>query len=496
MTTLTPPAPAAATPTDGGRTVAPLSRRAVLLGAVVITLSGLGAGLLLGVGRGLLDERTIIALGALGGAALAVAAATRFWAVVVGMFVVRASLDALKISDYTQGSNAFDPSVTIGLVFVAAAAAWLVAQRRSGELHPLSQPTKWFLGLAGVGTLSALAAGSPSSVGVSMKIWAGALMLTVLEQAYRQRPERINAVLVAGAASAVVPAMVAVAQLAGPRQLAEFAAVSRIQGTFVHPNPFATYLVLLAIMALALRPHLRGWARVSATAVLAVGSVLTLFTYARGGWIAMVLGVLVVGAYQDRRLIAAVVAVVIAVLLLVPSVTTRLSDLSSNEVSADYADNSLAWRIDYWGRLLPLTADNPVTGIGLDQVLERSPERLMPHNSYVQALVETGALGLFALLGLIVSTTLAVRDVLRRAAPGLGRGVAVGAAAVGIGWAAQMATENLLTQAAIFWYLSGPVAFVLALRATLPASATAGEPAPGDAAETEPALVTADGARP
>ena len=148
-----------------------------------------------------------------------------------------------------------------------------------------------------------------------------------------------------------------------------------------------------------------------------------------------------------------------------PSVSARLSDLNKPRVEGRGDPNSLAWRVSYWGRLLPMTAENPITGIGLDQVLERTPEKLMPHNSFVQALVETGVLGLTCLLGLIFSTGRALRDAIRGAPPGLGRGVAIGAAAAGLGWVSQLISENLLTQAAIYWYLVAPVAWALADRA-------------------------------
>jgi putative inorganic carbon (HCO3(-)) transporter len=449
--------------------VEPLPMATKLLGAVLVAAVGLAAGLLFGVGRSLLDRDAVMVLAVAVGVGAAVLAATRFWAMVVVMFVARASLDAFKLDDYTKGANALDPGVVVGLVFVAAAAAWLLAQWRSGELRRPSAPAAWFVGLASAATLSALASGSVSSLGVSLKVWAGALMLVVLEQAYRQRPERVTVVLAAGAASLVVPALVGFWQLSQPRELEKFLEVSRINGTFVHANPYATYLVVVAVMALALLPHLRGPAKAAAALALVAASVLTLFTYARGGWIALVLGVLVVGSYQDRRLVAAVVAVSTAAFVFVPSVATRLSDLTDTTEIVNGNANSLSWRIGYWERLLPLAKENPLTGIGLDQVMVRSPERLMPHNSYIQALVEMGLFGIVALAGLVLSTVVAVRTVVRRTAPGPTRAVAVGTAAIGVGWLVQMASENLLTQAAIFWYLAGPVAYVLAVRDRLPA---------------------------
>lgn len=457
------------------RPVEPLSKTMVVLAAVLLGAVGLGSGLLFGIGDPFLDRETVMIVAGVVGLIVAVATATRYWFVVVAMFVLRASLDALKLEnnqakgvivDPTAATNAFDPGVIIALVMLASGVGWLITQKRSGRLHPMSGPTKWFLGLAGAGSLSALSSGAlAASFGVSLKIWAGAIMMAVLEQAYRQKPARIKAILGAGAASLIIPAFVGIQQLLGPQELAAYLQVSRIRGTFVHPNPFATYLVIVAVVALAVRPHLRRGQRLAADAVFALASVLTLFTYARGAWVALLLGIIVVGAFQDKRLIVIMIGAVLAALFLVPSVSARLSDLGNTEQIVNGNPNSLAWRISYWERLMPLAAENPVTGIGLDRVLVRTPEKLMPHNTVVQALVETGVVGLGALLGLVCSTAIALRDVIRRTPPGLARGVAVGAAAAGLGWVTQLGSENLLTQAAIFWYLAGPTAFALALRA-------------------------------
>jgi O-antigen ligase len=442
---------------------------------------GLAFGMLFGVGRAYLGQNAIMVFAGLIGVGLTLAAATRFWSVVVLLFVVRSSLDSFKLggaappadaataangANAAASANTLDPGVVVALVFLMAATMWLIAQWRAGELRPASRPTKWFAALAAVGLVSAAGSGYPvGSFQTGLKICAGALMLAVLEQVYLSRPDRGRHVLAAGAASLLYPAYVAFRQLTGTSGVEQYLEVSRIRGTFVHSNSFATFLVIVAVMALALRPHLRGWSRLAANVTFALSATLTLFTYARGAWIALVLGMILIGVCQDRRLLGLVIVAIFAVAIFVPSVSTRLSDLNKPRVEGRGDPNSLAWRVSYWGRLLPMTAENPITGIGLDEVVRRTPEKLMPHNSFVQALVETGVVGLTCLLGLIFSTGRALRDAIRGAPPGLARGMAIGAAAAGLGWLSQLISENLLTQAAIYWYLVAPIAWVLADRA-------------------------------
>ena len=438
-----------------------LSVPAQVLALVVMLVGGAAAGIALG-SEAVGSKEAVILGGALVGVAMALVAATRFWALVLLLFVVRSSIDALKIGKLGEASSALDPGIIVGLVFLAAGATWLFAQWRSGLLFKLSWPTRWFFALAASASLSAL--GSTHhvhSLETSLKIWAGALMWAVLEQAFREKPERGRQILAAAAASLIIPAVVAFQQLQNPAPLEAYLSVSRITGTFVHSNPFASYLVILATVAAAVITHLPGKAKIAAGAVFAVASTFTLFTYARGAWIALVLGLIVIGVRQDRRILLAIVAGLLVVIVAVPSVTSRLSDLNKDREVGKGDPNSLAWRITYWERLLPLTIANPITGIGLEEVLLTQPEKLQPHNVFVQTTVETGLLGLGSLIGLAVSSAMALGRAMRKAKPGLERGIVIGGAGAALGVLSQLASENLLTQAAIHWYLGAAVAFAL-----------------------------------
>ena len=110
-------------------------------------------------------------------------------------------------------------------------------------------------------------------------------------------------------------------------------------------------------------------------------------------------------------------------------------------------------------------ADAKTPSGDFEQVLAQSEEGLQPHNVFVQTVVETGLVGLTCLVGLCAAMAGELRRAVRRTPPGLWRGVAVGAAAAALGVFAQLFTENLLTQAAMHWYLAGPVAFAVAVLA-------------------------------
>lgn len=426
-----------------------------LVAAVLMVACGLAAGTLVTTG---VSQQMVIVVGAGVGLALAIVAASRFWWVVLALFLVRSSLDALKLGHYSEGSSTLDPGVIVGLVFLLSGSVWLFAQWRTRSWQPLSATSKWFAALGAAGLAAAVLAHDPIASGrVGLKLCAGALMYAVLEQVLQQRPERIKTLLAAAGASVAIPALVAFGQLRSPAQLEEFLDVSRIQGTFVHPNPFATYLVIICVVAAAILPHVRGLARWAAVAAGSVSGVFAFFTYARGAWIALFLGLTVIGILQDRRILAGLAVGLVAVVLFVPSFTSRLSDLDNEAVQGRGDPNSLAWRFSYWQELLPRTAENPITGIGLDEVLRSSDDSLQPHNVVVQTVVETGLVGLICLIGLCTAMASDLRRALRDGPKGLPRGVAVGGAAAAIGVLFQFSGENLLTQAAIHWYLAVPV---------------------------------------
>jgi len=434
------------------------------MGVVLLGL-GLGIGQFFSTQSDFASIGFVAVLGLVVGSIMGFIAITRFWWVVVALFFLRSSLDSFRLGNSAGGAGSnLSPSIVAGAVFLGGGTLWLFAKWRAGELHRMSRPTRWFLGFAIVTVLSAGGSTQPVSTVVSAsKVLAGALMFAVLEQAYREKPERLKVVLAAAGASLVIPAFVSVRQLMTGPEAGDFVDVGRIRGTFVHPNPFASYLVLIAPVALALYPHLSGRQRRAAQLVGAVAGLLTLFTYTRGAWGALLISVLYIGWKQDKRIIVGMFVLMAVVFIAVPSVSTRLADLDNQRQVGQGDPNSLAWRFDYWARLLPMTADSPLIGIGLDQVLVTSEEKLQPHNSLVQAMVETGLLGFVMLSGFIITAALDLRYAIRTAAPGLPRGVAIASAAAALGLLVQMLSENLLTQAVLHWYLAAVLAWPLAM---------------------------------
>jgi putative inorganic carbon (HCO3(-)) transporter len=232
--------------------------------------------------------------------------------------------------------------------------------------------------------------------------------------------------------------------------------IKRVRGTFDQANGFSRYLLFIIIMGVALYPHVpKRWRIPMLAGLVGLGSLMIL-TYTRSSWLALVIGLLVVGWLQSKKLLLVLIAMGLGVALFVPSVVNRFSDLTADNgpsTALTGEGNSLAWRFSYWTQVVNLAADNPVTGIGLRVTEVISGGNKQPHNDFVRAYVELGAIGLMAyILLLIAMARVAFRGV-RDARAGWQRGVAVGFAGCFVAFVLVSLVANVMSQAVVLWYL-------------------------------------------
>lgn len=381
-------------------------------------------------------------------------AVSRFEWFVLVVLVIRPSLDAFS-------TGGLGPGAMLASVFVATAALWLPVQYRSGEWVPVSVASKCLVAFAGATMLSVLTSSLRliSAVG-ALEIVAGISMFLVLEQLLAGRPDRRNRLVAAVLLSGVIPVLVGFVQWLGGDVAAARSDLARVQGTFVHPNPYATYLVMLILLTTALVTVLKGRQRIVLLGYLAALALMLVVTYNRASWIAAVVGLTYIGARWNRKILAVMGAALVVVVFAVPSVGDRISDLSEEkELPAGVPDNSLEWRIQYWGRLIPMATESPLTGIGPQVVLNTRPESIEPHNVFVQAYVEMGVLGFGALTAVVAGMGVTLS---RRRSDAVGRtdqALAIGAIGVALALLAQSPSENLLNQTMTWWYMAATCTF-------------------------------------
>ncbi|RCG30983.1 O-antigen ligase domain-containing protein [Sphaerisporangium album] len=419
--------------------------------------------------------------------ALTVVAVTRFTLFLVIVLAIRSSLDAAKLADIgatvdggggqPTASSLFDPSSMLAVLFICAGLAWLVVQgRRPIEARPHPALPMAALTFFGACLFSLLGSRAPAvSVGEVSRVAAFLVMIFVVERLVAEDPGRRGPLLGAVFASGVVPVLVTFYQVVTGNGLVDLDGLMRPVGTFWHPNALGEFCYTIMIMGVALLWHVRGGARVALFLLVAGLGAALVTTAARGAWIAALVGVLVVGFLQDRRIILGAVAVVGGVVLAVPSVLARFSDLSQTYTAGGYEANSLVWRFDHWIEATGLLPENPVTGVGLGTARLFLYKEV--HNDYVRALVESGVVGLLAYLGLLAALFIAARQALRATArpPGLrvadpSRGIAVGFTGCVAAFAVSALADNIMTAVVVMWYLA--VFAGLALRIGAPGKET------------------------
>jgi O-antigen ligase len=434
--------------------------------AAVLLASTLAAGSGLAVGEGSKTGIVLpLAVGA--GLVLAVLALTRFQVYVMIMLVARSSLDLARLSERTAGntavgasSKAVDPSSILAVLFLLAAALWLAAQYRVHGSLPGSQLRRAlviFLGAAAVSVIGST--NFTSSILETLRICAVVAMFTVLEQMITSI-NKVKQILLAVFLASVIPlTYTAYGFLIGSPNADVKGGFTRIAGTFNQSNDFGRFLMMMVVMGAAVYPHLTGiWRRLMAV-LIGASSIFLFLTYTRAALIAAAIGLLIVGFIQSKRLLITLLIAGLAGLMVVPSLSSRFSDLAKyeqrklTETGGQNSGNTLAWRFGYWTDVLPLANRNPVTGIGLNQTKYNTDKAKKPHNDFLRAYVETGIVGLLAYLGLLFSLIALGRRAVRRTRPGtFERGVAAGFLGCAVAFIAVSVVSNVISNVVNLWY--------------------------------------------
>jgi O-antigen ligase len=425
------------------------------------------------------DAATVLRIGLVLGGLLVVVWLGRFEFFLLTVLVVRPVLDIAKVGG---GPPLLSSGVAALVVF--GVLLWLAAQVHAGTLRRVSVLGRLSILLLAVMTVSALFADDQvrSLLQVARLAAAVAVFLAVEQFAVAERNRR--RVLVAVYASAIVPLLVGLQQFAFGSYLKESSGLGRVTGTFLHPNAFGFYLVLLLIMGAAVFRYLDGAARLLVGGVIVVGAVELLLTYSRGSWVTVVAGVLVVGALQARKLLLLVPAGLALVVVAAPSVLTRLSDLSQEETINGTPGNSFLWRVNHWGVVLDGARGHEFLGLGPSASDYLGAEVLPPHNDFVRMYVETGVLGTTVYVAVIVAALMAALRAFRTVPGGhLDRGVAVGAVGCTVAFVLGSFGGNLISEVVVLLYVFAFFALASSLTAARPAT-----PPQRVAAPAEPAV--------
>jgi putative inorganic carbon (HCO3(-)) transporter len=425
----------------------------------------------------------ILPLAAAAGLVLGVLALTRFAVYVQLLLIVRASLDFAQVSLSTEGDDlslrALDPSSVFAVMFLVTAALWLTAQRRREHLH--ASPLRLALSaFAAAGLLSIVGTSHLGATSIELlRILAAVMMFAVLEQMMLD-PVRTRTMLRAVFLSALFPlGFTLVDVLSGSPRSETKGEFVRLLGPFNQSNTFGRYLMLLIIFGAAIYPRLDRSNRRIMALLLGVSSIFLVLTYTRSALIGTVLGLIVIGLLQNKRLLVGLLVGVTLFVVVDPTLAARFSELGGDDpVKAVDSRNSLEWRFQQWAGVLKLSRSNPITGIGLATTQRVTDEQKQPHNDFVRTYVETGIIGFLAYLAVLAALIRVGWAAAKRAPAGsLDASIGIGFLGCVVAFVAVSFVANVISNVVTLWYF---LAFAAAASAVVVrnVSSSVDEPAP------------------
>jgi O-antigen ligase len=413
-------------------------------------------GLALGSQQGRLVSAVMLPLAAAAAVVFAWLVFARFELFVLTILAMRATLDA-----FGGLGGGLGAAGAISVIFLCVGTIWLFAEPISRRV-PVPTFVWPVAAFVGAGALSILVAKNQIGAIEDVIRFATLVVIVLVLNQLLTTERALKHLLVAVYVSLAIPALVGAYQVVTKTGYHVSATFSRVRGTFDHPNPFAIYLTMLIIMGVALVLKVqRRSVKLLLLGAIGTSGLFLLLTYTRSAWIATLAGLLVVAFYQGKRLVPIMGFAVVLVMLLVPSVAERFSDLSTETTQSGAAGNSLVWRFEYWRQALELS-ENPIVGAGLRTVQASTDVSKEPHNDFIRVYVETGLIGLSAYLWFLVSLARNARRSIRRTRSPLEHSVAVGFAGCLAAFLLLSLVSNVISQLVILWYF---LAFAVAAAA-------------------------------
>ncbi len=163
-----------------------------------------------------------------------------------------------------------------------------------------------------------------------------------------------------------------------------------------------------------------GYLLVAATMVAAM------YTFSRGGYLAVLLSVFVLGLLRDRKLLLVLGAFLLTWQIVVPTAVrerVNMTETSSGELEASAQE-----RVDLWKDAQKSIARSPIVGDGFAtfQLREHVANLKDTHNWYVKVMVETGIIGLIMALFLLQQMLATSYRLFKRATDPLYQGLGLG----------------------------------------------------------------------
>ena len=182
---------------------------------------------------------------------------------------------------------------------------------------------------------------------------------------------------------------------------------NRVYGTFVHPNPFAFYLLIIVAICYMVFLNGKKTKKIIAISISVCSIALILFTYTRSAWIGLLLLLIIIFRQIRSKYKYLVLFLLTAIFVIYQSnyiigfFTARFNNITSSKME----ESSLATRLYIWSNMVKVSFNHPLLGTGLSTFELYSEKELgfsaMAHNDFLRIFFETGIIGLLSYLYLL-----------------------------------------------------------------------------------------------
>ncbi len=176
---------------------------------------------------------------------------------------------------------------------------------------------------------------------------------------------------------------------------------NRILGTFVHPNVYSEYLLLIFFVLFYIFSNYKigFFLKIFCYLVFTLVIMELFLTFTRGTWIALAASVMVFTILRSKflQIIKYSFFVILVLALLFPVLQKRFSDIEDNKPGQL---SSWQWRLQQWRQTTDALSQHPLIGNGMG--MHERQFKMMAHNDYLRITYETGILGPMIYLSILL----------------------------------------------------------------------------------------------
>ncbi|PYP93180.1 MAG: hypothetical protein DMG65_01530 [Candidatus Angelobacter sp. Gp1-AA117] len=151
-----------------------------------------------------------------------------------------------------------------------------------------------------------------------------------------------------------------------------------------------------------------------------------LYSFSRGGYVALLAGLLVIGILKNRKMVLVVAGLLLTWQLIVPVAVQERINMTVDE--DQHLEESANQRVQLWTDAQELVRSNPALGTGYAtyMYMGRVEGLKDTHNIYVKVLVETGVIGMVVFLWLLARLFSTAWRLFRQSGDAFSNGLALG----------------------------------------------------------------------